>query len=77
MIDTKSILSGELLNEHQASQYLNVSVRSLQAWRLRGGGPKYAKLGRSVRYRRTDLDHYVVENLTSSTSEVSAGRSAR
>ncbi len=77
MIDTRSILSGELLNEHQASQYLNVSVRSLQAWRLRGGGPKYAKLGRSVRYRRTDLDHYVVENLTSSTSEVSAGKSAR
>ncbi len=77
MIDTRSILSGELLNEHQASQYLNVSVRSLQAWRLRGGGPKYAKLGRSVRYRRTDLDHYVVENLTSSTSEVSAGRPAR
>lgn len=77
MIDAKNILSGELLNEHQASNYLDVSVRSLQAWRLRGGGPKYAKLGRSVRYRRTDLDHYVVENLTSSTSEVSAGRSAR
>jgi len=31
MIDTKGISSGELLNEHQASHYLNVSVRSLQA----------------------------------------------
>jgi hypothetical protein len=39
------------LNENQAAEFLGVSVRTLQAWRVRGGGPRYCKIGRSVRFR--------------------------
>lgn len=63
---------GSLLNEAQAADFLNVSIRSLQAWRVKGGGPKYSKIGRSVRYRQCDLDAFVEGNLTSSTSDAEA-----
>ncbi len=41
-----------LLNEAQLAQLTNLSVRTLQAWRLRGEGPPFIKIGRSVRYKR-------------------------
>ena len=60
----------QLLTEAQAAEYLNISIRTLQAWRVQGGGPRYSKLGRSVRYRQRDLDAFVEAHLTSSTSQV-------
>ncbi|MCB1464560.1 MAG: helix-turn-helix domain-containing protein [Nitratireductor sp.] len=70
-----SVLDSEkvnrLLTENEAGDYLNVSVRTLQSWRLRGGGPAYAKLGKAVRYRQGDLDAWVEANLTRSTSQSS------
>ena len=59
----------DLLNEIDAARFLGVSARTLQAWRVHGGGPRYSKLGRSVRYRQCDLDAFVEKNLTNSTSE--------
>ena len=61
----------ELINEEHASAILNVSTRTLQAWRVRGCGPKFRKLGRSVRYRLEDLQKFVNENVHQSTSEKS------
>lgn len=46
----------QLMDEKQAADLLCYSVRALQNWRCRGGGPKYVKVSaRSVRYRRRDL----------------------
>ena len=59
----------ELINEEHASTILKVSPRTLQAWRVRGCGPKFRKLGRSVRYRVEDVQAYVNENVHQSTSE--------
>jgi hypothetical protein len=44
-----------LLTERQAAILLGHPVRTLQAWRYRGGGPKFVKASRSIRYRRRDL----------------------
>ena len=44
-----------LLNEVQAAQFLNLSIRTLQAWRLRSAGPRIVRAGRAIRYRRRDL----------------------
>jgi hypothetical protein len=59
----------ELLTERQAAALLNVSVKSLQGWRSRGGGPPYRKLGRCVRYAMTDLDAFLCDAVRRSTSD--------
>jgi len=62
--------STPLMNEHEAADYIGHSVRALQNWRVRGGGPMFAKISRrSVRYRRCDLDAWVESKLVRSTSE--------
>lgn len=60
--------SDELINEREAAQILAVAVRTLQWWRIRGGGPKFVKLGRAVRYRRSDLLDWIDANTRRSTS---------
>jgi predicted DNA-binding transcriptional regulator AlpA len=58
-----------LINEHQAADYLCYSVRALQNWRVRGGGPKFVKVsGRSVRYTRRDLQAWINERRVTCTS---------
>ena len=57
-----------LLTETQASELTGLSVRTLQAWRVRGEGPVFVKLGRAVRYRRRDLLAWVDANTFNSTS---------
>lgn len=60
----------QLLDEKQAAALLNVSIKSLQTWRSRGGtGPRFVKVGRLVRYRPEDLQAFVLAALRSSTSD--------
>ena len=49
----------ELIDEEQAAAILKLSPRTLQAWRVRGCGPKYVKVGRSVRYQLEHVEEYV------------------
>jgi hypothetical protein len=65
------------LNENQAAQFLGVSVRTLQAWRVRGGGPRYCKIGRAVRYQRRALVSFQEEHTVSSTTEADARETGR
>jgi hypothetical protein len=58
-----------LIDEKEAAALLHVSVKSLQVWRVRGGGPRFVKLGRCVRYAMADLDTFVQEALRRSTSD--------
>jgi Helix-turn-helix domain len=69
--------SNPLFSEGQAANYLGneehpFSVRTLQRWRVEGIGPKFAKLGQSVRYRQSDLDAYLEGCIRQSTSESGA-----
>jgi hypothetical protein len=52
-----------------------VSVRTLQRWRLEGGGPLFVKVGRLVRYPRSDLDAWMATRIYTSTSTLSERRS--
>lgn len=60
------------LDERQAAEYLSLSPRTLQTWRQRGNGPRFLKLGRSVRYRRADLDAFIESRVRANTSESGA-----
>jgi predicted DNA-binding transcriptional regulator AlpA len=59
-----------LLNQKQVARVLGVSVRTLERHRVAGTGPRWARLGRLVRYRQSDLTAWVDSNLRSSTSEI-------
>lgn len=59
-----------LLTQQQAADFLSCSPRSLEAWRLRGGGPRFLRLGRRcVRYRLSDLSNWIGTCARTSTSD--------
>lgn len=57
------------LRSSQAADFLGLSASTLAKKRVSGTGPRYGKLGRTVVYRRSDLEAWVQENLRQSTSE--------
>ncbi len=61
------------LTEIQAAEFLALTVRTLQSWRLRGGGPRYVKCGRACRYRRRELIDWTEANTVSHTSQTGTG----
>ena len=59
-----------LITENEAAAFLGYSVRALQNWRVRGGGPNFVRVSkRSIRYRRRDLNEWANSRLRSSTSD--------
>jgi predicted DNA-binding transcriptional regulator AlpA len=62
-----------LIPESLAAEFVGYSMRALQNWRVRGGGPRFVKISsRSVRYRRRDLIEWAERHLRASTSEQAA-----
>jgi predicted DNA-binding transcriptional regulator AlpA len=60
----------ELLAPPLAAKVLRVSLSWLAKARLRGDGPRYIKIGRSVRYPRSYLREYLRARTRSSTAEM-------
>lgn len=48
-----------ILTVQQVSDYLEVPVATLYAWRHRRVGPPSFRIGRHLRYRRSDLEHWI------------------
>jgi excisionase family DNA binding protein len=67
MLETKATHEHFYLTPHQAADYLNSSVSTLAKRRLYGGGPRFTRIGRAVRYRKSDLDEFMASNLRRST----------
>ena len=59
----------DLISEKEVSAKLCISTKTLQAWRWKGIGPIYVKIGRSVRYRQEDISEFIQKNLHESTTE--------
>lgn len=47
------------LTEREVAEQLGLSVATLRAWRHRGKGPRFLRLGRSVRYLPLDVEEFV------------------
>jgi excisionase family DNA binding protein len=58
-----------LLTTMEAAAYMRLSPRTLETWRLRGGGPHYRKLGDRVLYTQADLDTWLEGQTRTSTSD--------
>lgn len=61
------------LTNAEAAKYLRLSPRTLEAYRVRGGGPPFIKHGGHVAglvlYRPADLDAWVESRVRCSTSD--------
>jgi hypothetical protein len=51
-----------LLTEVQAADLLRLSARTLQAWRSQHVGPPFVRAGRAIRYRRSALISWTLDN---------------
>ena len=58
-----------LLTEKQLADRLNVSRRTVQDWRYRGGGPPYIKMGSAVRYQESAVAEWLGAREYSSTTD--------
>jgi hypothetical protein len=58
-----------LVDEKQLAEFLCRSVRSIQGDRLKGSGIPYYKVGRSVRYRLSEVEEYLAGCKRRSTSD--------
>ena len=50
-----------LLTQREAASHLRLSERTLERFRLTGGGPRFAKAGRRIVYRAEDLEAWIAE----------------
>ncbi len=60
------------LTERQVAEQLGLSVATLRAWRHRGKGPRFLRLGRSVRYLPSDVDEFVLASAVDTRSDSSS-----
>ncbi len=59
--------SPKLLDTRAAAEFLGISPRTLEGFRVRGGGPHF------VRYRLTSLEEYLQQHERRSTSDPGRG----
>ena len=52
-----------LIDVQQLADYLDVPVKTLYAWRYRREGPPAFRVGRHLRYRRTDIQHWIQQRI--------------
>jgi predicted DNA-binding transcriptional regulator AlpA len=72
--DTPSV---RYLDPRQAAAYIGVTVRGLEAWRNKGGGPEFLRIGaRLVRYDVRKIDEWMASHRRASTSDPSRPEAA-
>jgi hypothetical protein len=59
---TQDLSEDALLTEDEAADSLRISVRTLQAWRLKQAGPAFIRVGRAIRYRHGDIKDWIKLN---------------
>jgi len=57
------------LDQNAAAEYLGLSPRTLERFRVEGRGPHYRKFGRRVLYARADLVDWADRQIRRSTSD--------
>ena len=51
----------------EAAAYLKTSTSTLAKRRLYNDSPRFTRIGRAIRYRKSDLDAFMASNVVNST----------
>jgi excisionase family DNA binding protein len=54
-----SAVGKQLFTDVEVARYLTVSVFTVRRWRIKGGGPRWIRIGSSIRYHIADLHAYI------------------
>lgn len=57
------------LDERETARILGISVRTLQTWRVTGGGPAFVKVGAAIRYNPETLAAWLESRTVNSTAQ--------
>lgn len=52
-----------IMSVEEVALLLDVTTHTLSIWRAENKGPAYARLGRSIFYRRTDVEDWIAANV--------------
>jgi excisionase family DNA binding protein len=53
-------IQNKLLDTKELAEYLGVAISTLRQYRLDGKGPAYIKIGHLVRYRKSDVEEWLI-----------------
>lgn len=70
--ETKAIstsLLDTLIDADTLAERLSIRRRTVDEWRITGKGPKFIRIGRSVRYNPESVDSWLLSNEHNSTVE--------
>jgi hypothetical protein len=71
-----TILDEPLLREDEAAKELNVRPQTMAAWRYRGKGPSYVRVGKLIFYKPSQIREYVDASVVRPCAQVIAPESA-
>ncbi len=63
------VIANQFLESTQLANELGAKLNTIEGWRVKGIGPKFIKIGRLVRYRRSDVDAWLESQTRNSTSD--------
>jgi predicted DNA-binding transcriptional regulator AlpA len=70
--------TASLIDERAAAEYIGMTTSALRVWRAqtsprsRTVGPPFVRIGRTIRYRVTDLDAWIAAHLVDPAGQSSA-----
>jgi len=67
IMSTRQTANG-VFTVRETARYLGLAESTLNKWRCIGGGPKYLKMGKAVRYRVSDINDWLDANERAHTS---------
>jgi predicted DNA-binding transcriptional regulator AlpA len=56
--------------DREVAMVFQISWATLRRWRTQGKGPRYSRLGRSIRYRVTDVREWAAHQPTGGEVEI-------
>lgn len=69
-LDFSNFPPDRYIDEKQVAEYLGISPKTLQGYRVKGGGPEFMKIGhKSVRYKFSDIQQWAENRKKRNTSE--------
>ena len=62
----------EYMTPAQLAALTGMRLQTLAAWRCRGGGPPFTRLGSAIRYSRTAVNDWLASRTGNSTAQLDA-----